>query len=217
VFRDFAAFAGTGGWDTGQQWVGDGVGRGMEYTYAKPGLTTDDINAGNFYVGVCVSTTNMDANLGNGTFHFSALNWTLTFGEVPPQASVITGTLTNPSTNFTTGKAVEESFDSAHFDFLGPMPQGNITFAWSLPPGLTFTNGTGTLYQGKGTAGDPSNPYGGDSGPIHVAASVMPGTYTLILAVQGIAADPNYNVSAQLLVRVAPLATDALFAIMSDV
>ena len=161
-------------------------------------------------MGVCLSTAYLDPGAGNGVFHFSAFNWTLTFNEAPPQSDKVNARADNPSPNVDPGKLPGAQFDSVRFNFLGPIPQGGMTFAWSLPAGITFANGQGSMSQAKGTGGDPTNPYSGDSGPMSIAATTPPGTYTLTVAVQGLSFAPSYQLSTQLVVArplegVAPL------------
>jgi len=184
---------------------GNGSPTMMQFLFQKPGFTTSDLMAGNYYLGIsAASNTTLERAGEPGIFTYGGLSWSMFFGQDvnnPPDTAINT-ILTNPPPNYDPGKFQTQGFESLTLEFLQPIPQPNLSFQWILPPnsGLTFSNGTTGLQQNKGYNGDSSNPYIGSTGPINIAPSVAPGVYNITVSVGGVISYPTYQRSTQLVV-----------------
>jgi hypothetical protein len=160
---------------------GTGVGHQTNATIGNGSITSDDLIAGNVFIGLAVSTDAVDT--GNGTFRCAAFNWTLTFGEPPiPPGGTIGGTLVNPVGNYIPGKVATQQFAGLDYTLTQPVPQSFMTITWTIngPAGIKFAaNNSQTLAQSKGTSADPADPAHGNCGPINIAQGTVAGNYTI--------------------------------------
>jgi hypothetical protein len=175
-----ADFSGVGGSQI-DSFPGTGVGHQTNATVGGTGITSDDLIAGNVFIGLAVSTDNLDT--GNGTFRCAAFNWILTFGEPPiPPGGTIGGTLTNPTQNYLPGKVTGQQFAALDYNLTQPLPQTFMSLTWTItaPAGVKFVNTNNqTFTQSKGTGGDPADPHHGNTGPISIAQGTPSGAYTI--------------------------------------
>jgi len=194
-------FTGVGG-SSGDSVTGTGTGKGTNFVQTAAGITSSDLNAGNVFVGFYVTSSGADA--GNGTFRISNINLTTYWGTSvpsPPGGSIFV-TLVNPAANYTPGKYNGSNFDSVQATLTGPLPQSFFNFVWTIVgnAGIKFAaNNTQSLTQAQGTSGNPGNPYFNQTGVITIAQGTPPGTYSLLLDVQGISGQ-TFQQSSNLIV-----------------
>jgi hypothetical protein len=172
-------------------------------------LSSDDLLAGNFYLGMAVSTTGDNADHGNGSFSLGALSWT--FYTSPDQPQTAPGTpssrLTNPASNTSPGVFPGGQFLQLTSQLLAPLPQQYYSAAFGVPynKGFVFVdNGSNSqIIKQQGFTSNPSSPYVAYSGVITVAANTVPGVYTFQCAVSGLSGSepPNQTVYTQVTVR----------------
>jgi hypothetical protein len=193
------AFTGTGG-SLAQTVTGSGVGADMLWSLSTPGWTTDDLMAGNVFIGVAVGTNAGDPGLGDGTYRYGAMTFTFytdTDGAPGGGGSVST-TLTNPAANINPGKYGGQQFAALTYVFNSPKPQTSFNMQFKIyGNGVTFaSSGTSTLVLFKGTTTDPGNPYTGSTGLINVAANAMPGAYLIDAGCANVIGGNGYQTSS---------------------
>jgi hypothetical protein len=201
MFKTFAEFSGTNSNDPMATIAGDGQGINLDYTFRKGGFTSTDLANGNVFVGIAVSTTNVDTSRGDGQYSFGALNWTVYTApnDPAPPAGSITTRLTNPPANVSPGVFRGGQFAQLTMQLLTPLPQTSYTTRFDLPVGggLTFPGGSLGKLINTGTSAIPGDPYRGYSGPINIAANAKLGLQTIYATVAGLQGVGGDGVTSQ--------------------
>jgi hypothetical protein len=186
--RKTYSFVGTGGSTVGTL-PGTGAGANTDYVMSMSGFTTDDLLAGNLYVGMAVSTNSADSGLGNGIYRLGSRTFTVyTPPDIPqPPGTTVVTTLVNPTGNTLPGKFPGQQFAALTYTLWQPQPQASYQMAFSIGNGFTFaSNGSSLLTLNKGTVNDPASPYIGSTGLINMPAGIKPGSYPIFASINGI-------------------------------
>lgn len=197
---------------------GNGSSVPLSYNFTKPGFTSSDLESGNVFLGVAISTKNVLARADTpSTFYFGATGWTIyTNPNIPsPPAGSIVTQITNPAANINPGVYPGSAFAQITVQLKAPLPQDLYRTHFTLPlnyssSGLTLavpgvgTSALTTRIDRCGTNERPADPYRGYSGAINVAANAKPGMRTVRLDVSWVdigLTDDTQATSVQVYVR----------------
>jgi hypothetical protein len=178
---NYASASGT----ASQTLVGTGTGASMNAVLSLAGATSDDLLAGNIFVGVAAGTNSGDSGYGSGTLRYNAISFTFYTGpDLPtPGAGAPSCTLTNPVANYNPGIFLGGVFGQMRYTLDKPLPQVSLTMFFTLSSSfLSFGgpgNGLTTYNVRKGTTYDPANPYSELIALVYPTASCPPGTYSM--------------------------------------
>ena len=184
------AFDGTSG-GVVATYPGTGASQGMNTTLTNSALSSNDLIAGNCFIGVAFSTSSLNPSSGDGVFTYGGLNFQFYTGTDSPNppATQPAGKWKNPADNTDPGAYPGDAFESINYRLTSPLPQTFMGMQFQIigggnasdRAGITFPNGSSTspLYSKGAQGADPSHPYDQDTGLIAVASTVRPNVYSI--------------------------------------